>query len=110
MATPANVPPQAAAGASAAPPPHVSPQSQAPSVEILVSEGLQPAAPSVFYAAPEAAEASDDMHTADGPGEYTPEEWSAWYAERGRRAQLLRQQEFLAQQQLAAYHRMAGAD
>ena len=50
------------------------------------------------------------MHTADGPGEYTPEEWLAGYAERDRRAQLVRQQEFLAQQQLAAYHRMAGAD
>ena len=97
-------------GASAAPPPHVSPQPQAPSVENLVSEGLQPVAPNAFYAAPEAANASDDMHTADGPGEYAPEEWSAWYAEHDRRAQLLRQQEFLAQQQLAAYHRMAGAD
>ena len=104
MATSANVPPQAAAGASAAPPPHVWPQPQAPSLENLVSAGLQPFAPSAFYAAPEAADASDDMHTADGPGEYTPEEWSAWYAERDRRAQLLRQQ------QLAAYHRMAGAD
>ena len=51
------------------------------------------------------------MHTADGPREYTPEEWSAWYAEQDRRAQLLKQQqELLAQQQLAAYHRMAGAD
>ena len=44
------------------------------------------------------------------PGEYTPEEWSAWYAERDRGAQLLKQQqELLAQQQLAAYHCMAGA-
>ena len=51
------------------------------------------------------------MHTADGPGEYTPEEWAAWYAEQDQRAQLLKeQQEFLAQQQLAAYQRMVGVD
>ena len=73
MATPANVPPQDAAGLPLPPPPHVSPQPQAPSVENLVSEGLQPVAPNALYAAPEAADASDDMHTADGPGEYTPE-------------------------------------
>ena len=108
---PANVPPQAAAGALSAPPPHVSPQPQAPSIENLVSEGLQPAAPRVFYAALEAAKASDDMQAADGPGEYTPAEWSAWYVERDQRAQLLKQQqELLAQQQLAAYHRMAGVN
>ena len=51
------------------------------------------------------------MHTAHGPGEYTPEEWAAWYAEQDRCAQLLKQQQkLLAQQQLAVYHRMAGVD
>ena len=60
------------------------------------SKMFQPTARSVFYSvfcsASEATDSADDMHTADGPGEYTLEEWEQWYKEQDRQAQLYQQQ------------------
>jgi|Transcript_39587 hypothetical protein len=60
--------------------------------------GLSPMAGGFITPFPEE---SDDMHTADGPGEYPPEEWAEWYTERDRQAKLRQQQ----QQLLAHQHR-----